>query len=557
MFHSDAVVSTRTLRDYQEEAARRILVELENVQSTLCVLPTGMGKTVLLSKIASEWAFGNVLILAHRIELLEQAADKMKFDVGFRPPIEQGQRGLDADGLWQGGNIVIGSVQTLRGVRRMRKYREYPFGLVIIDEAHHATAASYRKIIDACLEFNPNCKILGVTATPNRTDNAALGMVFETVSFDMYLQEGIEKGWLCGIEQEFIQTDDIDFSGVTMTRNKFGEADFNREQLEALLTEEGPLHAMTTPILDRTGNGEQCLIFNAGVAHAHLMAAVINRYKPGSAAAVDGKTLASHRAVLVADFHRGALQYLCNYGVFTEGFDAPAISLVVMGRPTKSLTLYLQMLGRGTRPLPGVVDGPETPELRRAAILGSDKPRMTVIDFVGNSKHKPKSAVDALGGDYDADIRALAEESIREKGKGDVKEELDKAKADYELLGEEKIRKQIKAESVSYTSHKVDVFGHDAAPVDQDVSTTRGGSSEKQIGLLVGFDVPYEVAASYTKRQAGAVIDSMRKKTCTKKQKNVLRRYGIDPMPMDRASKVIDQIVKAGWPDPKTWKPTL
>ncbi len=544
----------KTLRDYQNECLAAIRREFAGgVASTVAVLPTGMGKTVVLSRLASEWPHGNVLIVAHRIELLEQAADKLASELGFRPPIEQGQRGLTDEGMWSGGNIVIGSVATLRNLKRMEKYRRYPFGLVIVDECHHAIAASYRRVMESCVEFQPGCKFLGVTATPNRTDNAALGIVFQTSAYALNLRSAIECGWLVPINQEYIHLDEdaVDFSNLTLTRNKFGEADFPKEQLEAILTEENALHAMSKPILDKTEGGQKALIFNAGVAHAHMMAAVLNRYKPGSAAAVDGKTDAIKRAEIVRDFSSGSLQYLLNFGVFTEGYDAPEVQFVVMARPTKSLSLYMQMLGRGTRPLPGVVDGFTGAAQRRASIAASGKPFMTCLDFVGNSRHKPASVIDALGGEYDVDVRALADKEIRAKG-GDVQKALDDAKVDMALMIDEKKRKAIIAASVAYDSTKVDVFGNEAAPVASKSDVTRGGSTDQQIGILVSLGVQYETAAFYGRRQASAVIDNLGKTRCTAKQRNVLKKYGYDcNIGMKEASKIIDRIAANGWKRPE------
>src|SRR5262249_37454191 len=143
------------------------------------------------------------------------------------------------------------------------------------------------------------------------------------------------------------------------------------------------------------------LVFCASVGHARLMAEVLCRYRRGSARALDGTSHPEERRAVVGDFRAGRLQYLCNCGLFLEGFDAPAVAVVVMARPTKSLALYTQILGRGTRPLPGVVDplalAPAAE--RRAAIAASAKPRMLVLDFVGNSgRHRIITAADLLGG---------------------------------------------------------------------------------------------------------------------------------------------------------------
>lgn len=541
----------KTPRDYQLAAEDAVFADFgQGTMSAMVVQPTGTGKTVLFSRVANRWDRGNVLILAHRIELLEQAADRLADELGYRPPIEQGERGVDRESLWQGGNIVIGSVQTLVNIARLKKYHECPFGLVIVDECHHATSPSYRKVIDTCRDYNPDCRVLGVTATPHRTDKTALGIVFDSVPFAMDMEEAIRLGWLVDIHQEFVQLGDVDFSNIALTKNKHGERDFDRRTLETILTEETALHAMARPILDTSTDGEQCLIFNAGVAHAHLMADVLNRYKSGSSAAVDGKTDPEKRKQIVEDFRRGKLQYLTNYGVFTEGFDAPNVSRVIMARPTKSVSLYIQMLGRGTRPLPGVVDGRDTPEARRESIAASAKPHVMVLDYVGNSRHKPVSTVDALAGEYDVDVRQLAELRIREKS-GNVRDELKKAKADLGLIREESERKAIIAAKVAYQRQRVDVFGHGAAPVEQDVGVPRGGSSDSQISVLVNLGVQYETAAGYTRKQASAVIGKLKETRCTSKQQNILKRFGYEPnVPFIEAAKIIDAIAKNDWRRP-------
>lgn len=514
--------------------------------------------TVVFARLAADWRDGNVLILAHRVELLDQAADKLQSEIGYRPPIEQGERGLDCDDVQVGGNIVVGSVQTCKNMKRMEKYRQHPFSLVILDECHHATAASYRRIMDACLEFNPDCKFLGVTATPNRTDKAALGMVFDKTAYVLNILHGIDRGYLVPVRQEsiYLPEDAVDFSNVTMTRNKFGEADFDRTTLESVLTEEGPLHAMAKPILDRCVG--QSLVFTAGVTHAHLLAKVLNRYRPGCAAAIDGKTEDRQREHFVKEFKDGKIQYLTNYGIFTEGFDVPETSTVVMGRPTKSISLFTQMLGRGTRPLAGVVDGLPDAAARKKAIAASAKPYCVVMDFVGNTRHRPASCVDALGGDYDVEVRELAADMAAKGDRGEVRELLEKARKaailgqlrefDAALAKAEDARKRIVARNVRYEVRQLQSWD-DQGDVGNNVETPRGGATEKQVALLVGLGVAYATAAGYGKKQAGAVIDKLRGERCTVKQANILRQFGHEPagINMQQASVIIDQIKARGW----------
>ncbi len=251
-----------------------------------------------------------------------------------------------------------------------------------------------------------------------------------------------------------------------------------------------------------------------------------------------------------------------NNDIYREGFDVPETEFVVMARPTKSVLVVTQKVGRGTRPLPGVVDGLATPEERKAAIAASAKPHCTVVDFVFNTRHRPASCIDALGGNYDPKIRELAAEDAKGKSKADVRDLLEKARV-ASILGDlrafddamaaaekkkEDARKKIVAKNVRYEVRQLQSWD-DVGDVGNDVQTTRGGSSEKQIALLVGLGVKYETASRYGKKQAGAVIDSLRKTRCTVKQANILREYGHEPagVSMEAASKIIDGIKARGW----------
>lgn len=533
----------RQLRDYQIESLAKAAEKLKTHTSTLLVLPTGMGKTVVFARAVAE-CNGNSLVLAHRTELLEQAADKLAYDLGYRPVIEQATRGHDTDLMWSGGNCVVGSVQSMCRDWRLEKFKNNPFDLIIIDEAHHATAASYRKIVEYFLKLNPKCKVLMVTAWPRRGDETALGLVCESVAYEMYIGDGIDLGWLVPIEQEFVIVDTVDFSSLSSRKNTIGEMDFAQGELEAILTQEEALHAMAKPILDK--GEKQALVFTAGVDHAHMLASILNRYRERSAAAVDGKTPRDQRAQIVNDFQHGRINYLVNFGVFTEGFDCPSTDLVVMGRPTKSVGMYIQMLGRGTRTLSGVVDGIATPDERKAAIAASAKPKMLAMDFVGNSKHKLVSGVDVLGGNYDAIVRDIAADNIKgQGGNADIMDALRKAKIEHDLMSEEEQRRRRHViPMVDYRSEHVDPFGYGAAPVAPSVK--RGGASDSQVAFLVNLGISKGAAMGFRKGQAGAVIDKLREQRCTIKQANFLKWKGFNPADfnVDTASKKIEELKK-------------
>ncbi len=542
----------KVLRPYQTSALEATRSQLKQYASTVVVLPTGLGKTVYAAKLISEWEQGNTLFLAHTRELIEQAADKLGHELGYKPVVEMNVQGADPDSLWQGGLAVVGSVQSMYSDRRLDKYKRHPFGLIVVDECHHSTASTYKKVVGFFQAINPNIKVVGITATPNRSDGTALGLMFESVAYQMSINDAVNDGWLVPVLQEYIVVDSLSFDGIKTKKNEFGEADFAAGQLEELLVQEEMLHKMAVPAIEKLGD-RPALFFTASVRHAHELSAVLNRYKPNSSAAVDGTTPKEMRKDVIRDFSNGKTQFLCNCAVLTEGFDAPACAAIVMGRPTKSLSLYTQMLGRGLRPLPGIVDGIEESQERKLSILTSAKPSCFVLDFVGNSNHKLASAYDVLGGNYDAETKELARKEGQQKK--DVSETMDQAAALLMIEREWKEREDIKAQEVRYGSHRVDPFDDDAPEVvgSDYTGPYRGTATDSQVRLLVNLGVAQATAERFSKKQAGAIIDKMGKDTCTVKQAATLRRAGIDPtgIGIKKASRWIDALAANGWQKPE------
>lgn len=535
----------KTLRGYQFEAIESARERLKSYGSTVIVLATGLGKTVVASKLIAEWPHGNTLFLAHTKELIDQAADKLSYELGYRPAVEMGERTAGFDTLYQGGMAVVASVQSMSGEKRLKKYSNNPFGLIIVDECHHATSSTYRKVIDHFRAINPGVKVVGLTATPNRTDGTALGTMFESVAFEMGIVPGIGEGWLVPIKQQSVVVDKLDFSGIKTRKNMDGDQDFAPGELEAILMEEEIVHGMAKPTIELVGQ-RSTLVFTASVKHAHTMASVLRRYGV-TAAAVDGETPKEQRTEIVQQFSAGRIQFLCNCAVLTEGFDAPNCTAIVMGRPTKSLALYAQMLGRGLRPLPGCVDGIEDAGERKLSILTSLKSECLVLDFVGVSEHKLASTFDVLGGNYDVETRELA----RREGSGkDPQKMLEQAQALLALERSWDARQKVIAEEAEYSVYNADPFEGGGVPATVGaVGPQRGGASDAQIQLLVGLGVHPDTAKMYGKRQASAVIENLKDKRCTKKQESTLRKYGINTknVNMDRASELINKIAANNW----------
>lgn len=216
-------------RPYQIEALDGIRDKLKTNTSTLLVMATGQGKTITFCELARDYkASGKVMILAHREELISQAYDKVLEVAECEPDIEMGEWHIQAFGEFQSA-IVLSTIQTqiagMAGNGRMTKFDPQDFSLLIIDEAHHSAAKSYRRVI-AHYRRNPDLKVLGVTATPDRADERALGQIFETVAYEYGILEGIEDGWLVHIEQQSVYVEGLDYSQIRTTAGDLNGADW-------------------------------------------------------------------------------------------------------------------------------------------------------------------------------------------------------------------------------------------------------------------------------------------------------------------------------------------
>lgn len=203
------------LRPYQAAASDAIFKEWQDNDSTLVVMPTGGGKTVLFADVIRRVFPRRALVIAHREELIFQARDKIQRVTGLSADVEMGEYRAEG-GLFEQARVVVSTIQTQcsggDGGGRMSKFDPQRFGVLIIDEAHHATSPSYRRVIDY-YRTNPALKVLGVTATPDRADEEALGQVFQSVAFDYEVLDAIHDGWLVPIEQQMVHVEGLDYSG--------------------------------------------------------------------------------------------------------------------------------------------------------------------------------------------------------------------------------------------------------------------------------------------------------------------------------------------------------
>lgn len=510
---------TRKLRPYQQIAVGAVHADLEVYRSTLLVLATGTGKTFTAASILTERArLGRILWIAHRTELIKQAAADLERG-GLTAEIEQADQWATVHSLFGGAQCVVASVQTLQG-SRMRRFKPDAFATIVIDEAHHAPAKSYREI----LAYFASAKVIGLTATPDRGDGVGLGAIFESVAYEYGIREAITEGFLCPIVQKRVECADLDLSDI-----KTVAGDLAQGELERALSTDAVLHQVAGPLVKEAGN-RSTIVFTAGVEQAHALVDVMAGYTRARCAAIDGKTPDELRARYLAAFAAGELQFLFNCAVLTEGFDAPRTSCVAVARPTKSRALYTQCIGRGTRLFPGKQD-------------------CLVLDFVGNAgRHQLVNPLDVLAGKpMPEDVRRDAEELV---AKGVPSEEA-LAKAEQEAIAraerEEQARlraAKLRAEA-AYRARIVDPFG-----VLEGVSSKGERATDKQMAVLASMGVTFPERPS--KRQASAVIDNLAKRRrqglCTYKQGKRLSEFNLSTdLTKAEASNAISAIIAAGW----------
>lgn len=554
-----------TLRDYQKRASNAIFEEWKEHDHTLVVMPTGTGKTLLFADVIKRMHPQKSIVLVHREELVWQARDKIERSTTMNCEIEMANLCVQPN-MFKGANVVITTVQTqmagMNGDGRMTRFNPMDFGLLVIDEAHHATAGSYVKVINYYRQ-NPDLKVLGVTATPDRTDEEALGQIFESVAFDYEILDAIHEGWLVPVEQQMVTIQDLDFSHV---RTQAG--DLNGADLAAVMESEQNLQGVAAASIKIIGD-RRAIVFTASVKHAETMAEILNRHRPNMADWVYARTNKDKRKSILSDFAAGKIQVVCNCGVLTEGFDDPGVEVIIMGRPTKSRSLYAQMVGRSTRPLAGVVDGLATPYERKSAIANSRKKSCLVVDFVGNAgRHKLITSADILGGKVSDEAIELAVQKIREKGEAvPMGQALDDAEAELQKQREQaEERKRLDAARrmnlvATAKYHVTNINPFDAFQLEP--SKVRGWDngrslSEKQRSVLqkAGFN-PDEMPSNHAKQLLGEIIRRWDKKLCSLKQGKLLRSFGYDTRDIGfkEASELITRIAENHWRRPPDLPP--
>lgn len=524
------------LRPYQQQARDRIHAEWDAGHTrTLLVLPTGTGKTIVFASVAADQvrAGDRVLILAHRGELLEQAADKLQRSTGLVSAVEKAESTcLDS---WF--RVVVGSVQTLQRTARLERFPQDYFGTIIIDEAHHAITDGYRRILD----YFSGARVLGVTATPDRGDMRNLGEVFDSLAFEYKLTDAIKEGYLCKIMAQTIPLK-LDITSVTMSGGDYAVGDLG--------TALDPYLEQIAAEMANRCKSRKTVVFLPLIKTSQKFRDLLNTHG-FRAAEVNGQS--DDRRQVLADFDADKYNVLCNSMLLTEGWDCPSVDCVVVLRPTKVRSLYSQMVGRGTRLSPGKTD-------------------LLLLDFLWmTDKHELCRPADLVC--EDRTVARQMTEHLAETGcPEDIEEAAAQASEDVVAQREEALAKQLeeqrrkKAKLVDPLQYEMSIQAEDLAGYVPAFGWEAGPPSEQQTAALEKLGILPDAVESAGK--AALLLDRLHKRReeglTTPKQIRCLEKYGfqhVGTWSFEAARHMIDRIAAQGWRgvpkgvNPRTYTP--
>lgn len=530
------------LRPYQTTAIEKVIEQWESgVSRTLLVAATGTGKTVIMSGVAEHISMqgGRTLILAHRGELLDQAADKINRSTGLACAREQAES--TSVGSW--ASVVVGSVQTLMQDKRLARFRPDHFSHIFVDEAHHAVSDSYRKVLD----YFDSANILGVTATADRADKRGLAEVFDSIAFEYDMAQAIKDGYLCPIEAQMVPLK-LDISGVAVQSGDYAAGqlgDALEPYLDAIADE------IAASFADR-----KTVVFLPLVRTAEAFADKLNA-RGLKACEVDGQS--PDRAEILADFTANKYRILCNSMLLTEGWDCPDVDCIIVLRPTKSRGLYTQMVGRGTRL------SPET-----------GKTKLLLLDFLWMTERHDLCHPATLLGAND-DVAAQVTKIIEQVGEDqqtamavDLLDAEQQAESDVQKQREdalaaelERMRKR-KRQYVNPLQYALSICDMDIQTYEPVFETEKQAPTQKQIELLErrGID-PEGISRGMAEKLIDTLIRRQDEHLATPKQVRMLEQKGfVHPgtWTFDQASKMMSMLANNGWRvpahiDPATYNP--
>lgn len=431
------------------------------------------------------------------------------------------------------------------------------FSLLIADEADLTRATTFKAVIDFYRDENPNLKIVGFTATPDRHDGKSMAPVFDSVAFTYDAYQAIDDGWLVGITGQKSTKIDVDLSDLR-------GLDFSDRILDQRISNPESLLRISETCLEKVGK-LKTIVFVPGVATANGVAALLNNARPGCACCISNKTPHHVRAAYEQGFRRSDFQFLVNVGIVGRGADFPDVQCVFMARPTTSRVQYAQALGRGLRPWPtreaSIVDGLATTNERRLAIFDSPKPSLVVFDVTGNyGRHSIVSVVDFMGADREEDVRTRAKQ-LMQSGKIPARQALEDAERQIaeERAAQEACRYQRTAK-VTHTWVALERWGlHNV--VEYRGSAAIRGPTDRMIAFLERSGIGQ--AETLTFRSANECITRIKaaeaEMPATNGQWHYLRKAGFSDfnmLKMPEARQILG-MMKSGTPRIVAWNAVM
>lgn len=516
------------LRPYQEEACQAVQNEwTQGNKNTLLVMATGLGKTVCFSEVIRRNVLNGckVLVLAHREELIKQAKEELYKYAGINADVEMGKNKASKE-----AKVVVASIASLSRDNRLESYSCKHFGAIIIDEAHHSMAKSYLKV----LKYFKSANVLGVTATPNRGDQQKLSDIFDSTAYEYDMCDGIKDEWLCPVFTKTIPIN-IDISNV-----KLQNGDFSASELGSTL--DVYLNNIALEIKKECAD-RKTVVFLPLVKTAQKLCELLNA-NGVSATEINGTS--TDRAEKLEAFSKGEYKVICNAMLLTEGWNCPDVDCIIILRPTRSDSLYRQMVGRGTRKAP-------------------NKKNLLLLDFLWQARKHDVLRPSCLVGTSDDVVykfNKFAQNTFEETDIFDIletaKEEIraDKEKALQEELKRAALMAEKEKRAIREQEFKLHIgtllnnyFIADYWPI---YYWERKTPTEKQINAIIKFGIdPDDAKSIQTKGLASIILSELFKrqkaKLCTYKQVKFMNKIGV-PRPYNvkfaDCTKVIEEYKK-------------
>lgn len=510
------------LRKYQKEAVEAIHNEWDSGhKNTLLVLPTGTGKTVVFSKVVEDETKdgSKALILAHRGELLEQASDKLKQASGLETALEKAESTSIGSPL----KVVVGSVQTLSQPNRLAKFPKDYFNTIVVDEAHHCMSLTYQRV----LEYFESAKVLGVTATPDRSDLKNLGQFFDSKAYEYTMHKAVKEGFLSPVKAQMIPLE-LDLKNVSISNGDYAVGDIGHA-LEPYLNQ------IALEMLNYC-KGRKTVVFLPLVKTSQKFCELLNLH---GLKAVEVNGNSNDRTEILSDFENGEYDVICNSMLLTEGWDCPSVDCVIVLRPTKVRSLYQQMVGRGMR-------------------LAPNKKELLLLDFLWMTERHDLCRPSALIS-KDEEVAKRIDKMVLDNASGvDLLESEETAQKDIIQEREDALARELEAmrkkkqKLVDPIQYAFSIYANDLQQYTPTFAWEMAPASTKQLDYLEKHGIyPDSVTCA---GMASLIIEKLKNRQieglATPKQIRFLEKYGFVHVGMwsfEDASKMITRISMNNW----------